>query len=60
MLCIIVYEFYYKQELYLVILIPVDKKPFVGLYNNILPFILAISQKIEGHRQLLLNTKKVI
>lgn len=57
---IVIYKFHYKQMFYLVILLLIDKSPKLGLYYIVLSFDLAICLKIEGDRELLLDTKEII
>lgn len=58
--CIIIIEFYYKQELCSVILLLVDKYLEKSFYDTILLLGLAICLRIKNNRELLLDAKEII
>lgn len=47
---IVIYKFYYRQKLYLVILLPIDKNLEISLHNTILPLSLAICSNIKDDK----------
>ena len=57
--CIIICEFYYKQEICLIILFLINKYLEVSFYYIILYLILAIYLKIKSCKKLLLDIKKL-
>lgn len=57
---IFIYKFCYKQKLYPVILLLIDKKPRIRFYRAILPFDLVVQLQIKCSRKFFFNAKKVV
>ena len=54
-LCIVIGEFSYGQQVSLVILFVVEKDPEISFHNVILPFYLFICLRLEDGRESLLD-----